>query len=271
MIPKLLESIPEEDQACIDRDEENQSILTFQKTGDLKLLEEIYKRRIPTLKKWTSDNFFPGLTSSEEDFFEEMTLVFLKAADKYDPDFGASFNTCLFSFLVNRIKNLNSARHAKKRCPKEYEGALSSLMLSLDYEYSEKGGHSVRLVDLIEQKPIETDETHIKEMIDIVSDGDEEVADVLTRISRGSTMSGALREICTRIGKVETDKKLSEEELQVKIAQEVGTSKFVLQTVQWADNTAYWQVDLPENGKIIMRKIKSIKQNKKKLMKTLGY
>ena len=90
---------------CIDREEENAAVEAFQKSGDMSILEDVYIKRIPTLKVWAVKNYYPGLELTIDDFMEELSIVFVKAANKYNPEKG-SFNTCLYTFLTNRIKNI---------------------------------------------------------------------------------------------------------------------------------------------------------------------
>ena len=61
---------------------ENLSVMKFQKTGDLKVLEELYLNRVPTLNYWARKNrHLDG--NSFNDIKSELTRIFLKAVKQY--------------------------------------------------------------------------------------------------------------------------------------------------------------------------------------------
>lgn len=259
----------------IDRDEENEKIAEYQDTNDLAILQEVYLQRVPTLKHWTVTNWYPGLALSADDFFAELTLVFLKAANYYNRERG-SFNTCLYTFLVNRIKNMKNARHAKKRSPKEYDGPLSSLLLSLDYEYYEKDGHSVKLSDLIEQDAEDHEginEIQLHDILRTLSDGDDALYDVLLRISKGSTISGALRPLKVREGHVQYNgKDIQEEDVRRLISENLGSDKFKIMSYSVNNESISFRVEMKKTQEFaeVNKKLKRIRRQKDRYMDMLG-
>jgi len=190
----------------IDRDQEDTAIEQFQKTGDLKVLEEVYKQRIPTIRSWANKHYYPGLTYSVEDLFEDLSVVFVKAAEKYERKRG-TFNTCLFTFLLNRLKNIKNSKHAKKRLPEEFEGPAISMILSLDYPYNTSDGSEVTLKDIIpSNNPTATDfvltNTYMEETLNVLSHNDQNFKEFLTRIGEGNSLVSLIREYKIRKGTI---------------------------------------------------------------------
>jgi hypothetical protein len=204
----------EKDIVVIDRDQEDAAIEQFQKTGDLKILEEVYKQRISTIRSWANKHYYPGLTYSVDDLFEDLSVVFVKAAEKYDKSRGP-FNTCLFTFLLNRLKNIKHSKHAKKRLPEEYEGPAIGMILSLDYPYNANDGSEVTLKDVIPANdPTETDyvlaNTYMEETLNVLSQNDPAFRDFLVRLGEGSSLISLIREYKTRKGIVKISKSQAE-------------------------------------------------------------
>lgn len=189
----------------IDRDQENSDVETFQKTGDLDILERVYKNRIPTLKGWAIKHYYPGLTSSVEDLFEELSVVFVKAAKTYNGDKG-QFNTWLWTLLINRLKNIKNSKHAKKRISEHYDGPLSGMLLSLDYSYSDCDGAEVTLKDIIASNPSDhhgdtvTEETSFEETVRILAKDNEVFEDALRKIGEGNSVASLVRDYKRRKG-----------------------------------------------------------------------
>lgn len=189
----------------IDREQEDRAVLEFQKTGDINILEEVYQKRIPTLKSWAHKHYYPGLTFSVEDLFEDLTLVFMKAAEKYDKNRG-NFNTCLFTFLLNRLKNIKSSKYAKKRISAEYEGPLNGMILSLDYNYASNSSNENSEITLRDMIPCTESptwaKTSIDETLEILSKKDNSFKDFLKKIGDGHSLVSVLREYRTIKNKI---------------------------------------------------------------------
>jgi len=69
--------IDDDGPVAIDRYQEDSAVEQFQKTGDLKILEEVYRARIPTIRSWANKHYYPGLTFSVEDLFEDLSHMFI--------------------------------------------------------------------------------------------------------------------------------------------------------------------------------------------------
>lgn len=198
-IETALELLNNDKEIVIDRDQEDSDVTRFQKTGDLNLLERVYKNRIPTLKSWASKNYYPGLTNSVEDLFEDLSVVFVKAAQKYNRRRGA-FNTCLFTFLLNRIKNLHNSKYAKKRISDEYDGPLNGMILSLDFSYNDSDGSELTLKDIIPSKMKAEDSLDFRDVLSFISKGDPLLLGFFKKLCDGNSLAFLLKEYKTRNG-----------------------------------------------------------------------
>jgi len=270
----------------IDRKEENESIKRFQETGDMSILEEVYIRRIPTLKIWALRFYYPGLEISIDDFVEELSIVFVKAANKYNIKKG-SFNTCLYTYLNNRIKNMKNATHAKKRRPEDYSGPISGILLSLDYTYSnEKGGNETTLIDILKNKE-ELTENHVsdkgsfQETVDMLSDGDDVLKSVFIKLGEGNTLSSIIRELKTFSGEIKVTKKelmeledndyTSLKEVIVKKSKIEDSDFVVLDWELVGNNLINYSIEFKdtEETKKIQRTIKDLRKNKDEYIKKI--
>lgn len=197
-----LELLSDEKKVIIDRDQEDQDVTEFQKTGDLELLEKVYKSRIPTLKSWAAKNYYPGLTTSVEDLFEDLSLVFVNAAEKYDKNKG-KFNTWLFKLLLNRLKNLHNAKYAKKRKSDEYDGPMNGMILSLDYSYSDGDGSELTLKDIIPSKTDVEESLGFRDSVDFLSKDNPLVKEFFNKICAGNSLASLIKEYKTRSGTID--------------------------------------------------------------------
>lgn len=201
-IESALELLNNDKEIIIDRDQEDADVTRFQKTGDLNILERVYKNRIPTLKSWASKNYYPGLTTSVEDLFEDLSVVFVKAAQKYKKKRGA-FNTCLFTFLLNRIKNLHNSKYAKKRISEDYEGPLNSMVLSLDFSYGDNDGSDLTLKEVIPGKTDAEESLGFRDSISFLSKNDPLLMEFFKKICDGNSLACVLKEYKTRNGSID--------------------------------------------------------------------
>jgi len=187
------------DTVVIDRDKEDADVEYFQKTGDLKVLEDVYKQRIPTIRFWANKHYYPGLTFSVEDLFEDLSVVFVKAAEKYIRSRGA-FNTCLYTFLDNRLKNIKNSRHAKKRLPEDYNGPAVGMILSLDYSYNATDGSEVTLKDVIPSSDSNDKDYILNDTLNVLSKDNDQFKEFLKKIGEGSSLVALMKEYKTRQG-----------------------------------------------------------------------
>lgn len=262
----------------VDRDEEDRDVAIFQDTGDMRLLEKIYRNRIPTLKSWANKHYYPGLTLSVEDLFEELSFVFVKAAQKYDRKRG-NFNNCLFTFLDNRLKNIKSSKHAKKRVSDKYDGPLSGMILSLDYCYNDKDGSQITLKDII-SNPETSDKSYVHrntsfdETINVLSNSNPQFKAFLIKVSQGGSLTSLIKEYKIKHGKIKVDAK------QVKILNKRRSKKTVYEIIKAQetfdnefkvinyslDKTSYltYEVELKNTKETdsIMRSLRELKKNK---------
>jgi hypothetical protein len=267
-----------DESSIIDRDEEDRDVLLFQKTGDLKILEKLYKNRVPTLRVWTNKHYYPGLTTSIEDLFSELSCVFVKAARKYDATRG-NFNTCLFTFLLNRIKNLKSSKYAKKRTSEEYSGPLCGMILSLDFSYNDKDGSEMTLKDIIPGKASSEEnfvlkETFFNETLNILAQENKPLKDFFVKISQGGSLTALLKEYKTRKGKItikhslanKLNKRKSKNTVAEIIRQQTGIyDKFKIVDYKLTSNRILsYEIELKrtEETDNIMKNIRDIRRNK---------
>lgn len=263
---------------CIDRDQEDKAVVEFQKTGNLKVLEEVYKNRVPTLKSWAHKHYYPGLTFSVDDLFEDLSVVFVKAAEKYKHVRGP-FNNCLWSFIENRLKNIKNSRHAKKRLPEDYEGPAIGMVLSLDYAYSTGEGAEVTLKDIIPAaSPTGTDyvmaNTYMDETLNILSRNDPDFRAFLSKIGEGNSLVSLIREYKTRQGMIKLSpdqakrfgarkcsKMVSDLLKQKNIAE--GDFKLLGYSVVGKGNLKY-EIELKKTKEtdIILRSLRELRKNK---------
>lgn len=185
----------------LDRKSEDKDVDLYQKTQDPKILERLYVHRIPTIHAWVKKNYYPGLCLSEEDFFSELSIAFLRAI-KYFKIKRGSFNTLLFTLLENRIKNIKSSLHAKKRTSKDYEGPLNGILLSLNHTYGD-AGDGVQLQDCIAVP--DNSSLGLNDIINVLSEGDNSVKDFLLKLSNGETITTVLND--SKIESINVSKK----------------------------------------------------------------
>lgn len=188
----------------IDRNHEDKLVEAFQKCGDINVFEEIYSARIPSLQIWARK--YRYLMESQEDMFGELSLYFTKAVYKYKKDRG-SFNTCLYTFFLNCIRNLRMGKLAKKRKSINSDpNSISNLTLSLDYNYNSKDGSGSTLKDVIANKlKNESDvdkNIRLEETMNILSKHHPEIKGFLRRLSDGYTLSALLKECKTKNGRI---------------------------------------------------------------------
>lgn len=266
----------------IDREQENKDVERFQQTGDLNLLEQIYIKRIPTLKNWARLHYHPGLEPTIDDFMEELSIVFIKAASKYVRKKG-SFNTCLYTFLTNRIKNMKNSTHAKKRRSDGYDGPISGMILSLDYTYSHDKKYGMTsnpvdnlnsngsLMDLVSCHNIDGNSMDFIDSINILSENNAVLRDAFKKIGEGCTVSAVIRELNIKNGEIEFFQEETRENIINKIKNNIKTDKFKLLKYEILENKLFYEIELKESKEtqLLKRAIKYLRRNKKNYIKKI--
>jgi hypothetical protein len=270
----------------IDRKEENESVKRFQETGDMSILEDVYIKRIPTLKNWALKFYYPGLELSIDDFMEELSIVFVKAANKYNIEKG-SFNTCLYTYLNNRIKNMKNSTHAKKRRPENYDGPISGILLSLDHTYSnDKGGSETTLRDVLTKQESNDDaevvqKTNFHETVDLLSNGNDILQSVFIKLGEGSTLSSILRDFKTFRGDIrvtskelkslESDNYTSLKDIIVKKSDMDDKDFVVVDYRLVGKNKIAYAIEFKdtEEAKLIQKTIKDLRKNKEEYIRKI--
>lgn len=266
----------------IDRQAENKDIYEYQTTKNVEILERVFKNRVSTLKYWAKKHYFPGLAPSIEDFYGELVIVFVKAVESYKVGRG-SFNTCLYTFLLNRIKNIKSGKYARKRQPENYEGTLSGIMLSMDHVYGD-GEEGMTLGDKIENES--SNDYHqamcnlnFSDSLNILSDGNERLKDLLVKIGNGNSIQAVLKECKTRNGVIKVDddtvNKLinSENNIENHIREIHHLKDFKLIDYDIVNNSLKYTIELKktEDSDMLSKAIRKIRNNKNRYLKLIKH
>lgn len=280
----------------IDREKEDKAVLAFQKTGDLKGMEEVYLNRVQTLEIWASRYHY--LAGGSEDMYSELIQVFMKAVNGYKKKRKCEvngktvwkktpFNTYLWYSIANYVRNLKSGKRAKKRRAIGYDGPLSSMILSLDFQYKDREGSETSLKDVISEdlsmaihhndEPI-----HLKEMLKVMSDDDPVVYKFLTKLCDGYSLAAAVKDCKTVSGRVRLNK------AQVK---KFGTSrrynrmvsnlisdrhniKDSFKLIGYSVNKSYlhYSIEMKKTAEAdaVMKTVRQLKKNKEYYMKKLA-
>lgn len=202
--------------ASIDRKKENNQVVHFQNTGDSKIFEEIFTTRVPTLQIWARRYSYlmdcRDKIVAKEDMFGELSKYFTKAVYTYKKQKG-SFNTCLFTYLLNCVRNLQISKRAKKRLPKGMDAnAMTNFILSLDHSYNDKDGDNKNtLGDIVsgqmKQNDNVVDQINFNETLDVISNGDSNIKGFLRKLGDGNTLSSLLKECKMVKGSIKIGKK----------------------------------------------------------------
>lgn len=197
--------------AHIDRNKENNDVTYYQKSRDPELLSRLYEQRVPTLKVWARKYYY--LFDSYEDTFQELSGIFLKIVNGYTQRrivYNESnekqirttpFNTFLMYSIHNYIKNVIGGKKAKKRtpdgCDKENYFLVCPNPLSLDFPYkNSKNGTLKTLKDDLEDNNISNsfDNLCYSDGIEIISNYNKDVSDILKMVGHGHTINEAVKE-----------------------------------------------------------------------------
>ena len=202
--------------AEIDRHQESDQVMEFQRTGDEAIMENLYNKRLQTLQIWARKYHYVGM--SEEDVFADLVTVFIKSVYKYKVNkrtkhYGKSkkavisetpFNTYLYYALQNYIINQWNRKRAKKRMSNNVPA--ESITLSLDYSYNNPDDSSCSLIDVIPNKE-ESQETmmeniYLKETIDVLSNGNKTIQKFLKKLSNDNRLTSTLKDLRMAEGRI---------------------------------------------------------------------
>ena len=194
----------------IDREQEDKDVIRYQKTGDREIFERLYQNRIPSLQIWARRHHY--LTDSKENMFGELRFYFMKAVLKFKKNRG-SFNTCLFTFLLNCIRNLKTGKKAKKRKPEGADpNSMNNFVLSLDYSYGnvdEGDGRSLKdiLSDKMEDRRGTVDQIYLEETMNVLSNKNHIIKKFLRGLSDGNTLGNMIKTFKTKKGIIKISRK----------------------------------------------------------------
>jgi len=259
-----------QEEIFVDRKEEDKAVIEYQKTNDSKILNKIYTHRVPSLKNWANKHYFPELIAGNvDDLFSELTIVFLKAVRTYKKGKG-SFNTWLFTCLLNRIKNIKNSRYAKKRTSDTYDGPLNAMVLSLDYMYDDTDNKSELHEILEDPKSNNNNPIELKETIGLLSKNNPKIEKYLLEIGKGNSVSSVIKSSKTKKGYLNLSqqecsklKNQNSNELKKLIAQKIDQD-FKLLDFQVKNKRVYYTVQLKKTkeSEILEKEIKDIRRNK---------
>lgn len=152
----------------IDRDQENQEVLEYRKTGNERLFEKLYARRVPTFKYLANKNSW-----LIEDSYSEILIVFLRTVRRYGSNGKKTdFNTFFFSSVKNHFSNIAKKKFRKKRTTIEgYDPSLYSVPLDSCIDHR---NDSPLFHELIEDTKINSD------------DNEEALAELVHRVCCGN-------------------------------------------------------------------------------------
>jgi hypothetical protein len=214
------DNITEEDKIIfkkVDRPKEDLMVQEYQKTGDPKILEELHKIRDPTIWVWARryawlDNIF--------DMHSEFSMVWLNCVNKYTFEaslryvknkdgsfvFGkdgkkktvvkkTSFNTYMFTALINKARNIIKKRNGIKMLDDD-GNSIEATMKSLDFEYGDEEGNMHDFICDDSHEEIISSVSYV-DIVRDVAQGDEEISEILLNYAENSKIKG-LASACKR-------------------------------------------------------------------------
>jgi len=267
----------------IDRNKEDKDVVRFQKTGDVKIFERIYEERVPTLKVWARKYYY--LSDDSDDMYGELTYYFSKAVLKYNKSRG-SFNTCLYTFFQNCIRNLRNSKLAKKRRPINSDPyKVSNHTLSLDYNYNTKDGDESTLKDILADEMVTNAEAsyniQLVESINLLSKNDPAASGFLKKLSNGITLSSLIKELKIKKGRLKISKiqakKLSQKKRCNRIVSNIiqdntGLNRFLVVDYKITpSNRLYYTIELDKTyeSDLMMKLIRRLRRNKEFVLNKL--
>jgi DNA-directed RNA polymerase specialized sigma24 family protein len=110
----------------VDRKVESEQVLEYQRTRDPDLMEEIYTRRIPTMRYLAARHQYIS-----DDVESELKCVFVRSVEKYRSG-KRSFNTYFYTAVLNHIRNMVKGRKRKKRTVEDGRMNPESVFVRMD-------------------------------------------------------------------------------------------------------------------------------------------
>jgi len=168
----------------IDRAQENERVLRFQRTGEEDVLNAVYLERIPTIEHLAGQ--YAWIT---EDMASELRLVFMKSVRKYTGG-KADFNTFFYTSVLNRMRNMIKRKYRKKRT---VEGNPSMINIFLNLDDRVPTGEGLTYHEVIPDDSYDVaKEIRYAELVKAVADGNKIVEDLLFLVtySRRSEFTG---------------------------------------------------------------------------------
>ena len=268
----------------IDGKQENKNMVEFQRTKKKEILEELYYNRIPTLQIWAKR--YSYLINDSDDMFEELVCHFIKAVDGYKQCKG-SFNTFLFTSLLNCVRNIRSSQLAKKRIPEGMENESSfNFLLSLDYNYNKADGEESTLKDILADKIATEDSIRekisIDETIEMLCKNDPHMKIVLKKLSDGETIASVIKESKMKRGRVKLDKVQAKQLKKNRKCNQVVSKiinnnsvcgKFDLMSYRVSNsNNLHYVIELKKTKEsdAILRTIRKFRRNKDYIIEQIG-
>ena len=261
----------------VDREEEDKAVTLYQTTKDPRLFEKIYNIRLQTLQIWARRYHY--LMDSKEDAFGEFSKCFSKAVNEYNKDKG-TFNTCLFTFLINHVRNINVRKNkTKKRKPIFLDPTIknNNFLYSLEYSYRDgKNSTTNTLKDIIPDTKNKKDNAFknmsLEETINGLSHNCPTIKGFLRRLGEGGTLASVIKEYRIKSGKIRIGRNLAKKMRKKKsrilakklIKKEVNTDKFSLINYVIKNNNLRYTIELrkTKESSLILSAVRKFRKNK---------
>jgi len=257
----------------VDRNKENNNVAEYQRTGNINILTEIYKNRIPTLNYLAKKYYYLG--DSKDDLYGDLSLKLLKAIDGYKIGKG-SFNTFFYSSCLYYIRNLHTGKLAKKRTPIDPKHN-NNFILSLDYNYCQDGEENNLKNKISDESLLHhhniTEPLHIEDTLSILSGSNICLKSFLRKIAHGETIASGLKYLKIKNGSIKIDKHqtrlCNKKQVSKYIRSYIVKDNFSLINYKITGDQLSYTIEMNKTAEtnMLIRAIKKIKKNKKLLEK----
>ncbi len=146
----------------IDRKLENEQVLEYQKTKSPELLSKIIQNRLPTLEYFANLKYHDGIriyVGDKSDLASALKVPLINAINQFKPHL-RDFNTLVYTYIENYMRNINGAVFAKRR---KNEG-----IFSLDQTVIESQHSTITYEDMVVAK--DTDYSYDLDSLDKIAD-----------------------------------------------------------------------------------------------------